>query len=72
VTGIASIERISPAPVRITKYMHRKDRDMVTHREVWDWQLFLRSLAPCEEAVRILERMGTSTLLNDDRRREAH
>ena len=64
--------RASPAPVRITKYMHRKDGDMVTHHEVWDWQLFLRSLAPREEAVRILERMGTSTLLNDDRRREAH
>ncbi len=72
VTGIATIERISPGQVRITKYTHRKDGDFVTHHEVWDWQLFLRSLTPCEEAVRILERMGTPALPNDDRRREKH
>ena len=60
VTGVASIERISAGQVRITKFSRRKDGNIVTHHEIWDWETWRKSLPPYEEAMRILERMGAA------------
>ena len=57
VTGIASIERISPHEVRFTKYTRRRDGNMVTHHEVWNIEIWMRSFAHYEQALAIIERM---------------
>jgi|SRR5882672_2446458 len=72
VTGVASIERISPGQVRITKYIRRKDGNFVTHHEIWDFALWQRQLAPYEEAMRIIARMAAPDGPNDERKRERH
>src|SRR5947209_3343226 len=72
VTGIASIERISAGQVRLAKFSHRKDGDVIVFYEVWDFQTWLRSFVLYERARAIIDRMQPPDGPNDERRRERH
>jgi len=72
VTGIAAIERISPGQVRVTKFMRRRGENIVTHHEIWDLKLWLRALAPYEEAMRLIASMPAIENEREERRPGRH
>ena len=60
VTGVASIERISPGQVRVTKYSRRKDGNIITHHEVWDLFAWLHDRSLNEQVSDLISRMTPS------------
>lgn len=71
VTGVASIERISVGQVRIAKYSRRKNgTNLITHYEIWDYEIWKRSIEPYESAMRLIDRIPISD--GSAKRREAH